>query len=244
MDIRSLGSWFANPSAQCSSHHGADDVNANLLGAYVYENHKAWTQASANPWCLSLEMCAYAEWSRSTWMSKNTLLNNAADWLRYICGKYGIPYTVLSNSQAQSGNVKGICQHINFGSMGSGHVDCGNGFPMDEVIKRAKGGSSSQPAATGGMIVAGVAFDGSGRPWEVGLWKSNGQVNVKVGDSSWAAIDRNQTGAKAGPSIAYDPANGRMRVVFVNSGGDMAAYTTDESPIDWGFTNLGGDFKG
>ena len=25
MKIRDLGAWFANPSAQCSSHHGADN---------------------------------------------------------------------------------------------------------------------------------------------------------------------------------------------------------------------------
>lgn len=147
MKIRDLGAWFQNPGAQCSSHHGADNYDAGLLGAYVYENHKAWTQGNANSFTLSIELCAYASWSTSTWMGKNTLLNNAADWLRYMCDKYKIPYTKLSNSQAQSGNVKGIAQHVNFGSMGSGHVDCGSGFPIDEVIKRAKGGSGGSAPA-------------------------------------------------------------------------------------------------
>lgn len=148
MTIEALGSWFQNPSAGCSSHHGADQYSANLLGAYVYESSKAWTQASANPWCLSLEMCAYASWSESTWMSKPVLLDNAADWLRYICGKYAIPYTLLSDSQAQSGNYKGICQHVDFGSMGSGHHDAGSGFPIQHVINLAKSGSggSAPPA--------------------------------------------------------------------------------------------------
>jgi hypothetical protein len=245
MKIRDLGAWFANPSAQCSSHHGADNYEAGVFGAYVYENHKAWTQGSANDWCLSLEMCAYASWSRDTWLgSKGTLINNAAEWVRYCVDKYKIPWTVLNDYQAQDPNVRGICEHVNFGSWGSGHHDCGSGFPMDVVIDKAKkqGGSSASPS--GGTFMADVAFDGSGRPWQAGIWDGNGQVNIKVGDSSWAAVDGEQSGAKGGAGIAYDPAGDRMRVTYINAGGDMCAYTTPVSPIKWSWVNLGGNFKG
>lgn len=244
MDIRSLGGWFQNPSAQCSSHHGADNVNANLLGAYVYENHKAWTQASANPWCISLEMCAYAEWSTEKWMSQNTLLNNAADWLRYVCGKYGIPYVLLNDSQAQSGNVKGICQHINFGSMGSGHVDCGKSFPINEVIKRAKAGGSSPAPSERKITVAGSVRDGSGRLWSVGSWDGNGQLNFKVGNGVFSAIDDTQSGAIGGPTISYDRDNDCMDVTFINGSKKMCLYRTAVSPIDWNWSEIGGKFQG
>ena len=52
--IRDLGSWFQNPSAGCSSHHGSDNYERGLFGAYVYESNKAWTHGNGNYVCLSL----------------------------------------------------------------------------------------------------------------------------------------------------------------------------------------------
>ncbi len=223
MTIESLGSWFANPSAGCSSHHGADNTSAGLLGAYVYENHKAWTQGNANNYCLSLEMCAYASWSTSTWMGKNVLLNNAADWLRYMCDKYKIPYTKLSNSQAQSGTVKGICQHVNFGSMGSGHHDCGSGFPMDEVIKRAKGGSSgggSTPAPTGGLLVSSAIAFYEGKEYYAYI-RPDGKVCMNGG-----VVDPGSN-AKSGVGLDINQASGRKVITYTNQGGKLCKYTQD-----------------
>jgi N-acetylmuramoyl-L-alanine amidase-like protein len=233
MTIESLGNWFANPSAGCSSHHGADQYSANLLGAYVYENHKAWTQGNANNWCLSLEMCAYASWSRDTWMSKPTLLNNAADWLRYICGKYGIPYTLLSDSQAQSGNVKGICQHVDFGSMGSGHHDAGAGFPIDEVIKRAKGGSSGSAPATGGILVSsGVAFDPRTGNQVIAYIDQQGKIRCNGG-----LVDPDSS-AKSGVGLAISE-SGRKVITYTNSGGKICTYTQDAGSNEWGWADQG-----
>lgn len=187
MTIEALGNWFANPSAKCSSHHGADNSSAGLLGAYVYENNTAWTQGNANSWCISLEMCAYASWSRSTWLGKPTLLNNSADWLRYLVDKYKIPWTVLSNSQAQSGTVKGICQHVNFGAMGSSHHDAGAGFPLDEVIKRAKGGSPTTPdTGMAGINMPAVAIFGGLH--QAGIWQ-DGRPHYQYEDKGWYQID-------------------------------------------------------
>src|SRR5262245_48377586 len=47
--IESLGAWFQNPSAQVSSHTGADD-KVNTVGEFVNRSMKAWTQANANPY--------------------------------------------------------------------------------------------------------------------------------------------------------------------------------------------------
>jgi hypothetical protein len=149
MKIRDLGSWFQNPSAQCSSHHGADGYERGVFGAYVYENYSAWTQGNANGYCLSIELCGYAEWSRSEWLdNRPVLVDNAAEWLRYMVDKYGIPWTLLSDSQAQNASVRGICQHVNLGSWGSGHWDCGSGFPIDVIVDKAKkwgGGGGTAP---------------------------------------------------------------------------------------------------
>jgi N-acetylmuramoyl-L-alanine amidase len=236
MTIEALGSWFANPSAGCSSHHGADNSSAGLLGAYVYENHKAWTQGNANSYCLSLEMCAYASWSTSTWMGKNVLLNNAADWLRYCCQKYNIPYTKLSNSQAQSGTVKGICQHVNFGSMGSGHHDCGSGFPMDEVIKRAKGGSSgggSTPApSSGGILVSSaVAFDQNGTQ-VIAYIRDDGKICCNGG-----VVDPGSN-AKSGVGLEIN-AQGRKVISYTNTNNKLCVYVQEPGSSKWSWKDMG-----
>jgi hypothetical protein len=236
MTIESLGSWFANPSAKCSSHHGADNTSAGLLGAYVYESNNAWTQGNANPYCLSLEMCAYASWSRDTWLKqKNTLLNNSADWLRYMVDKYKIPWTVLNNSQAQNPNTKGICQHINFGSWGSGHVDCGSGFPLDEVIKRAKGGSSTTPPSDQGIVginMPAVTIVNS-KLHMAAVW-NDGRVHYQFESAGWYPVDDPNTGfkAKSGADITVNPATGLL--VIAVTGLDSNVYTFQQRLPDPG----------
>jgi hypothetical protein len=240
MTIESLGSWFAQSSAGCSSHHGADNSSAGLLGAYVYENNKAWTQGSANGYTLSIELCAYASWSTSTWMGKNVLLNNAADWLRYMVDKYKIPYTKLSNSQAQAGNVKGICQHVNFGSMGSGHHDCGSGFPIDEVIKRAKGSSPSPsptPPASGDEFVSASVAIYQGKQFFAYV-DQQGRVCVNGG-----AIDSGQTGARSGAGIVIDQSTGKKTVTYTNGGGKVCVYEQVVGSNAWSWADKGWNAK-
>jgi hypothetical protein len=232
MKIRDLGAWFQNPSAGCSSHHGADNYERGVFGAYVYENHKAWTQGNANPYCLSLEMCAYASWSRDTWLnSKDTLLDNAAEWIRYCVDKYNVPWTVLSNAQAQDPGVRGICQHVNFGSWGSGHHDAGSGFPMDEVIKRAKGGSSGGATTSGGILVSSaVAFDPRNGAQIIAYIAPNGNVCVNGG-----VVDPDSN-AKSGLGLAISE-SGRKVITFTNQSGKVCTYVQDAGSNEWGWAN-------
>jgi hypothetical protein len=141
--IESLGNFFANGSNQVSSQTGADDKK-DIIGEYVTRGNAAWTQAAYNEEAVSLELCGFAKWSRSTWLNQHgNMIDNAARWVAEEAAHYGIPIVALNNSQAQGGG-RGVCQHVNLGSAGGGHVDCGSGFPMDELIKRAKGGGASQ----------------------------------------------------------------------------------------------------
>lgn len=231
MKIRDLGAWFQNPSAQCSSHHGADNYERGVLGAYVYEDRKAWTQANANPWCLSLEMCAYASWSRDTWLnSKGTLLHNAADLVAWMCGKYGIPIRALSNADAQNPSVKGVCQHVNLGSMGGSHHDAGSGFPMDQVLAWASGssGGGGTPTTGGSDMAAAVAFY-EGKQYFAYI-DPNGAVCVNGG-----AIKGSN--AKSGAGIAIDPDTGRKVVSYTNASGHFCTYTQDQGSSEWAWTD-------
>lgn len=210
--IRDLGAWFQNPAAGCSSHHGSDNYERGLFGAYVYEDKSAWTQGNMNGVCLSLEQCtpsgAAGSWSRDTWLSKTILIDNAAEWMHYLHEKYQLPYTWLSGSAATDSWSKGFCEHVNFGSYGSGHVDCGNGFPNDVVMNKAKawgsgGGTTPDTEMAGINMPASVYSKGL---HSVGCWQ-DGRPHYKFEDDDWYQIDRATPPFKAlsGADICITP---------------------------------------
>lgn len=139
--IESLGNYFANPGNQVSSHVGADD-KAGIIGEYVSRGNAAWTQANYNNAAVAMELCAFTAWNTATWNDHPNMLRNCADWIAEESAKLGIPITRLTPSQAQ-GNGRGVCQHIDLGAGGGGHVDCGSGLPMDKILDMARGGSSA-----------------------------------------------------------------------------------------------------
>ena len=141
--IESLGNFFSNPGAQASSHAGADD-KVNTVGEYVARPDKAWTQANANPYCVSIELCGFASWSTAEWDQHPNMLDNCAKWIAEEAVAFNIPVRRLNAGQAQSGS-RGVCQHVDLGAAGGGHWDCGDGFPMDRVINMALGGPAPVP---------------------------------------------------------------------------------------------------
>jgi N-acetylmuramoyl-L-alanine amidase len=134
--IESLGNYFANRANEVSSHAGADDT-PKTIGVYVKRENRAWTQSNANSDSVSIEMCAFARWPTEEWLKHPVLLENVARWLSEEALHYGIPLERLSPSQAQ-GMGRGVCQHVDLGSWGGGHSDCGGGFPMGAVLDRAR----------------------------------------------------------------------------------------------------------
>ena len=142
---QSLGAWFQNPQAQVSSHVGIDDT-PNTVGEYVRRDGKAWTQANANPWSVSAELCAFAAWDNATWQSHPQMLANCAAWMAEEAAYFNIPLVILSDAQAQDPAQRGVCQHINLGAMGGGHVDCGPNFPLAQVLEMAQGNIRPEPA--------------------------------------------------------------------------------------------------
>jgi hypothetical protein len=136
LSIESLGSFFASPASQVSSHCGADDT-PNTVGEYVQPAEKAWTVAAFNPISVNLELCAFASWTTSQWMQHPHMLANCAAWIREEAKRFDIPIVKLSDAEAQ-GSGRGVCQHSNLGVAGGGHHDCGPGFPIDHVLDLAR----------------------------------------------------------------------------------------------------------
>jgi hypothetical protein len=133
---QSLGSFFGSSSSGVSSQVGIDDT-PNTIGEYVTRGSKAWTQGNANPVAVSAELCAFANWSSTEWSKHAVMLANTAAWIAEEAAIFKIPLVKLTPSQAQ-GSGRGICQHIDLGRWGGGHVDCGPAFPIDSVIAAAK----------------------------------------------------------------------------------------------------------
>ena len=139
---QSLGSFFANPGSQVSSHTGIDDASPGVIGEYCGRSNKAWTAANANPYAVQTELCtpsgAAQGWSAATWASKTTMLANCAAWIAEEAAIFGIPIVKLSPAQAQGG-AAGVCGHGDLGAMGGGHTDPGPNFPWSQVIAMATG---------------------------------------------------------------------------------------------------------
>lgn len=144
-----LGNFFASSSAGVSSHVGIDDKRGEI-GEYVHRPDKAWTQANYNPQCISAELCGFAEWSRDEWYRHDAMLHNTADWLAEESAATGIPLVHMTSSQAQ-GSGTGVGQHSYLGAGGGGHWDCGDNFPIADVIAWALGSTpTTPPPSTGG----------------------------------------------------------------------------------------------
>jgi len=115
---------------------------------YVTRGNKPWANCDLNSvsvtGCFCTDQQGGSGWSRSQWLAQDRALWNAAAWVREECQHFGIPIVALTPSQAQGGG-RGVCQHMDLGGSGCGHADCGTGFPMDELIKRAKGGVGATP---------------------------------------------------------------------------------------------------
>jgi hypothetical protein len=181
--IESLGNFFANSANEVSSHAGADD-KVNTVGIYVQRPNKAWTQANYNDAAVAIELCGFAEWTRAQWENEHgNMLANTAAWLAEESAALGIPLVKLSASQAQGGG-RGVCQHIDLGSGGGGHVDCDFGtgnFPIDKVLSMATGGAPIAPSPPTPSAPAGPApplhvdyfgIDHNSTHPDVGVWQA------------------------------------------------------------------------
>lgn len=157
----SLGSYFSNPNSQVSSHVGIDDT-VNTVGEYVDRGAKAWTAGNANPVAVQAELCTPSGgylWTDAQWRTHTNMLTNAAQWIKEESAAFGIPIVKLNASQAQGTGV-GICQHRDLGSWGGGHIDCGDGFPIDYVLSLAGGGQPVAPPITPGVPPLHVDYFG------------------------------------------------------------------------------------
>jgi hypothetical protein len=129
-DIDAVLNWFDNPAAQASAHVINDREGHDARA--VRDTDKAWACAEWNSRSVSLEQVENnVNRTREQWLTgSKAQLENTATWVAFWSDKFGIALT------HRKGN--GVCQHSDLGMPGGGHSDCGAGYPIDWVIKRAR----------------------------------------------------------------------------------------------------------
>jgi hypothetical protein len=183
------------------------DNNRGTIWEGVSRYNGSWTQCQYNSVSDSCEQSGYASWSRDYWLAnRDAQLHNIADWIAEESKALGIPIVLLSDSQAQGGSA-GVTFHSRLGSGGCGHSDPGSGWPVNEVLAWAKGGSSTSPApAVGGNSMIGVATDPDGNEHYACIGRDDGALYyLPPGWSNWGRIDPSQKGAISGAGITIGP---------------------------------------
>lgn len=124
-----LREFFNREGVQASSHLGIDQAGDSCR--MVRDSDKAWTQAYYNPSSLSIEQVGYAATGTRDWIrNHHDQLCKVAKWLAKWSRTHGIP---LKHSTSN-----GVCQHVDLGSLGGGHHDCGPGYPERYVLHWAR----------------------------------------------------------------------------------------------------------
>jgi hypothetical protein len=235
----SLGNWLQNPDAQVSYHSAVDNEAPGIVFRYVDTNYKAWAQAAFNPVCASVCFCAYASWSRETWLSKGWMLDNAAAIGRTFIKWFNIPLVNLSASQAQNGG-RGISQHSYLGASGSGHHDCGSGFPIDVMMDKLAGNVAAEPIM-GGDFMPAVCYVGD-VPHFACVGADNGSIYHREGvHGTWNNVDPNSF-AISGVTIASGD-DGRLMITYTNRYENVCQYNRPAGDWAWYWSNLGGKSK-
>jgi hypothetical protein len=200
-----------------SAHWCIDNYHPNQVICGVYEQYGAWTQASYNNLSFGIEQAGYASYSRDKWLNEQgTLLTTAAALMRQICDKYHIPIVSLSSSQAQDSWTPGVCDHVDFGSGGGGHHDCGSGYPMDKVIEWAKAGTG---APSGGQdMIPGVAVYNN-KDYYAWVGK-NGVIRYRGPDTNNQPVTIDSSASASGGCGMVISDGGWTFVTFTNAQGD------------------------
>jgi len=110
-----------------------------------------WSAADAND--IAVHICfagSFAEWTAGKWLEtdasdgldEDAMLTRGAKAAAAACKQYGIPAVYAGNNGKDGWPncwpvlPKGIVGHRDFGRRGGGHTDPGDGFPMDEFLRR------------------------------------------------------------------------------------------------------------
>lgn len=126
-------SWFDQIAAQASSSYVTDQ--AGRCWYTVPETLKAWTQAAANPWSVSVEIVNPGVLPLfRTAAAEEAVVKLMIGWHH----RWGIPYRYGRVNSNCVPVVSGFLAHRDLGPCGGGHPDVGIPSVVTQLIARAK----------------------------------------------------------------------------------------------------------
>lgn len=130
-DLKSLGSWFDNRSAQASCHVGVDAEGNSAR--YVKDSDKAWHCARYNSTALGIEHVGFMK--QKVWPTVQ--YRKSAKYVAYWSRKHNIP---IQKAKVSNGAVltPGVIRHSDLGVAGGNHGDPGKGFNLWLVLRMAR----------------------------------------------------------------------------------------------------------
>lgn len=139
-------SWKTQPDNPVSYNLAADDKDTIEIVPVV---EAPWSAAAAN--AIAVHVCfagSFAEWLAGKWLetdasdglNEDAMLTRGAKAVAAACLQFGIPAVYAGDGGVSGWPIlpKGIVGHRDFGARGGGHTDPGNGFPMDEFLRRVR----------------------------------------------------------------------------------------------------------
>lgn len=152
----SLTSYLDQPGVEASYHKLVDD---HTMVTYLPDNVACWAMLSGNPRSLQLCFTGFAAWSRTEWLTHDTMLRLGAAEVATWCQQHTIPAVKLTPAQVGA-DQRGICGHWDWtlGKHDGTHTDPGPNFPWDVFLGYVTGNTPRQgdldmPA---GVIPAGA----------------------------------------------------------------------------------------
>jgi hypothetical protein len=129
---RAIVRWFDTPAAQASSNYITDQ--AGRCWYVVPETKKAWTQAGANPWAVSVEIVnAGVQPLFQTKAARDAVVKLMIGWHH----RWHLPYRHGVVNQSTCVPIRsGYLSHRDGGPCAGGHPDVGS-FDLDGLIREA-----------------------------------------------------------------------------------------------------------
>lgn len=194
------------------------DDERTVLNVPVTEG--PWAAAEAND--IAVHICfagSYAAWDAAKWQSTDTadglnesaMLDRGARAAAAACKQFGIPVVYAGDGGRSGWPVlpKGIAGHRDFGRRGGGHHDPGDGFPMDEFLRRVQrylgspapapapqptpGGSTTMPSVPEIILAqeTGSTVPGQFPGWPARRWHLAGDAQPSLTQTDYLReIDR------------------------------------------------------
>lgn len=130
-------------------------VDSNLATAHV---------AAYNDESIGIEQCGFASYRRSRWMQNTAQLLVVAWIVAYEAQRHGIPIELVEPKWPASSHnhdlAHGVTTHSRLGSVGGGHHDPGDGYPLQHVLGMAR---SIEARGLGKLERAGAVLHAHGR---------------------------------------------------------------------------------